>query len=75
MTVITRKGKVICILGKSCGDDGTTIRSMDVNTEDFDIKEMMNLIAKPLRTGELAYRKSVQPSMRRGNMGVMMGVH
>ena len=54
---------------KSCGDDGTTIRSMVVNEEDFDIKEMANLIAKPLRTGELTYRKSVQPSMRRGNNG------
>ena len=54
---------------KTCGDDCVSANSMVGDAEDFDIKEMANLIAKPLRTGELAYRTTEQPSAIRRNNG------
>ncbi|KAL7525905.1 hypothetical protein ACHAXR_002386, partial [Thalassiosira sp. AJA248-18] len=54
---------------KSSGEDGTKVHTTVVKEDDFDIKEMANLIAKPLRTGELKFRSAPQPSMRRSNNG------
>ena len=51
----------------SCGAKGSSLRA-DV-MDDFDIIEMANLIAKPLRTGQLSYRKGEQPSQKRASNG------
>jgi len=47
----------------SCGQSGHTLR--DNGMDDFDIIEMANLIARPLRTGELRFRNTPQPSQKR----------
>ena len=52
----------------SCDKDGNTLRVDGI--DDFDIIEMANLIARPLRTGDLAYyRSGSQPSLRRSTFG------
>ena len=51
----------------SCGVDGRSLR-LD-GMDDFDILEMVNLIVRPLRTGELAYRYGPQPSKKRKSNG------
>ena len=47
----------------SSGQSGHTLR--DNGMDDFDIIEMANLIARPLRTGELCFRNTPQPRQKR----------